>query len=120
MTLPQGSKTPQEIEAIGRVCHEANRAYCLFTGDEGLPSWGDLGESYKESTRVGVRNALAGNTSQQLHESWMKERAEQGWKFGRVLDRGAKIHPNLIPYDQLPETQRKKDALFLAVVNALK
>jgi len=31
-----------------------------------------------------------------------------------------KTHPALVPYEQLPEAVRKKDALFKAVVNALR
>jgi len=108
-----------EIEAIGRVCHEANRAYCTVVGDPALPSWDDLDESYRESTRVGVRAALAGTTPAQSHQSWLKERIGQGWVLGPVLDRQAKVHPNLVPYERLPEAQKRKDHLFVAVVRAL-
>ena len=102
-----------------RVCHEANRAFCHFTGDPGLPAWDELEESYRESTRVGVRHALAGSTPEASHESWMRERVAQGWVYGPVLDRVAKVHPNLRPYGELPKVQQTKDALFLAIVSAL-
>ena len=45
--------------------------------------------------------------------------AEQGWSYGPVHDPVAKLHPNMVPYDQLTPEQRQKDALFLAVVRAL-
>jgi len=106
-------------DAIGRVCHEANRAYCVFTGDPGLPAWDDLDESYRESTRAGVRAAVDGNTPEKSHEGWMTERLAAGWQHGPVLDRAAKIHPNLVPYDQLPDSQKRKDHLFVAIVRAL-
>src|SRR6266542_2528397 len=108
-----------DIDAIGRVCHEANRAYCTVVGDPGLPAWDDLDESYRESTRMGVRNALAGSTPKESHMSWLKERVGAGWVLGPKLDRQAKIHPNLVPYEQLPESQKRKDHLFVAVVRAL-
>ena len=108
------------VEAIGRVCHEANRAYCLIVGDPALPSWDELDETYRESTRIGVRNALGGATPEQSHESWTKERLAQGWRLGTPLDRAAKIHPNLVSYSELPEAQKRKDALFLAVVSVLR
>lgn len=50
----------------------------------------------------------------------MQERTEQGWVHGEVLDRPNKVHPHLVPYDQLPASQKKKDALFLAIVTALR
>ena len=107
------------VDTIGRVCHEANRAYCVVIGDPGLPAWDDLAESYRESTRVGVRHALSGNTPEQSHEGWMTERLGAGWIYGPTLDRAAKIHPNLVPYAQLPDAQKRKDHLFLAIVAVL-
>src|SRR5439155_16984621 len=108
-----------EIDAISRICHEANRAYCVVVGDPELPGWDDLETSYRESTRAGVRNALAGHTPEESHESWMKERIEAGWRLGPSLNRAAKVHPNLIPYDQLPEVQKGKDQLFIGIVRLL-
>jgi RyR domain len=107
------------IDEIAHACHAANSAYCRIVGDPSLPPWEDLDDSYKESGRKGVAYALEGHTPREQHESWMRERTAQGWVYGPVLDRAAKIHPNLIPYYDLPEAQRKKDALFQAVVAAL-
>lgn len=118
MTTLIGSE--KAIDAIGRVCHEANRAYCAILGDQALPAWDDLEPSYRNSTRAGVLKAIEGNTPQDSHASWMAERTAQGWVYGPTLDRAAKIHPNLVPYDQLPEAQKRKDDLFLGIVNALK
>jgi len=108
------------IASIASVCHAANCAYCVAVGDPTLPAWEDLEESYRESARVGVRFALQGGvTPAEQHESWRRERLAQGWTWGNVLDRAAKIHPNLVPYEDLPLIQRKKDALFQAIVRAL-
>src|SRR5213596_1533937 len=107
------------IDEIGRVCHEANRAYCIVVGDNVLVGWDELTEEYKESMRVGIMEVLKGNTPEMSHESWMKERLENGWKYGEKLNREAKIHPNLVPYNELPEKQKIKDHLFVNIVKAL-
>lgn len=111
------------IDAIARVCHEANRAYCHFTGDAAtspLPGWDDLEESYRQSTRVGVLHAIHGDDDPaSMHEAWVEERTAQGWKWGEVLDREKKIHPNLVDYGELPADQRRKDRLFGEIVKAL-
>jgi len=107
------------IDEIGRVCHEANRAYCIVNNDQALPEWDLLEESYRESTRIGVHAVLEGSTPKESHQNWMKERLYQGWKFGPVLDRERKVHPNLIPYDELPVNQKIKDHLFVNIVKAL-
>ncbi|SRR6266496_258352 len=107
------------IDEISRICHEANRAYCIVNDDSVLPSWDELTEDYRKSTRIGVQGVLHGNTPEKSHESWMKERVNQGWKFGEKLDRESKIHPNLIPYEQLPENQKVKNKLFISIVKIL-
>jgi hypothetical protein len=112
-------RTATEIDAIARVCHEANTAYCVTTGDPALPHWDELEETYRESSRSGVRLALDGVSPAAQHAGWAKERTLQGWVYGPVLDRAAKVHPCLVPYDRLPEAQQKKDALFQAIVAAL-
>lgn len=38
-----------------------------------------------------------------------------GWKYGEVYDREGKIHPDLVPYAQLGQLERDKDAVFVAL-----
>ena len=54
------------------------------------------------------------------HESWMKQKLEEGWKYGPVKDPERKEHHCIVPFDQLPREQQAKDFLFRAVVHALK
>ena len=41
------------------------------------------------------------------HDSWTRERAAQGWKFGSLRDEEKKEHPNLVPYAQLPDWEKQ-------------
>jgi hypothetical protein len=68
----------------------------------------------------GVALALTGATPEQLHESWLAQKASEGWVYGERKDSVNKTHPCLVPYGQLPADQQRKDALFQAVVQALK
>lgn len=106
------------IEACARAAHETNRAYCLALGDTSQPSWDDAPEWQRSSARNGVAGALAGNTPEQSHASWMREKSALGWCYGTVKDPDRKLHPCMVPYADLPEAQRAKDALYLAVVRA--
>lgn len=55
------------------------------------------------------------------HVRWVKEKIRMGWKFGKkgvdfktIEERNAKkVHNCLIPYDLLPEEDRKKDRLMI-------
>lgn len=109
------------VEAIAMVCHEANRAYCRALGDESQPAWENAPDWARESAINGVQFHLDNPLSSPIdsHENWMREKVEAGWVYGEVKDPEAKTHPCLLPYHALPEEQRLKDSLFIAVVRAL-
>lgn len=48
---------------------------------------------------------LARNT----HDTWAEERYAQGWKYGHNRDDKKKEHPCLVPYDDLPESEKVFD-----------
>ena len=109
-----------QIEDIARVAHEANRAWCYENGDDSQSRWDDAPAWQRESAREGVRFVLASPdaTAEASHDAWMRVKIADGWVYGEVKAE-AKTHPNLRPYAELPEFQRRKDALFLAIVRAL-
>ena len=43
------------------------------------------------------------------HERWMQEKLSDGWTYGPVRDDGKKIHPSILPFDQLSESEKEKD-----------
>lgn len=55
------------------------------------------------------------NSPEELHGSWMQAYLGMGWKHGEVYDRALKIHPDLVPYAQLGQLERDKDAVFVAL-----
>lgn len=49
--------------------------------------------------------------AENVHELWAKERLENGWKYGKERNDSLKTHPCLIPYDQLPESEKVYDQI---------
>jgi len=49
--------------------------------------------------------ALARNN----HDVWARGRELEGWKYGPARNDKAKEHPGLVPYDQLPESEKNVD-----------
>jgi RyR domain len=43
------------------------------------------------------------------HEVWAAQRMSDGWHYGPSRDDNAKRHPCLVPYDRLPESEKKYD-----------
>jgi len=44
-----------------------------------------------------------------VHEVWAQERLAGGWMFGPTRDDGAKKHPCLVSYEELPESEKEYD-----------
>jgi len=107
---------------IAQVAHEINKAYCESIGDNSQPSWEDAPEWQKSSAINGVKFHLDNPDAppSASHESWLKQKEEEGWKYGEVKDPEKKEHPCFVPYDQLPVSQRSKDYLFKQVIHSLK
>lgn len=106
---------------IAKICHEANRAYCDSLGDYSQQAWEFAPDWQRESAIKGVELHLGGtHTPADSHASWMKQKLDDGWKFGPVKDPAKKEHPCIVPYDQLPLEQRRKDLLFKNIVETFK
>ncbi len=58
---------------------------------------------------------LRSTSPEELHGSWMQAYYAMGWVYGEEYDRKAKIHPDLVPYAQLGQRERDKDAVFVAL-----
>jgi len=57
---------------------------------------------------------LAGNN----HDHWAQKRIAEGWHYGTKRNDTEKEHPDLVPYDRLPESEKEYDRK--TVVEALK
>lgn len=44
-----------------------------------------------------------------VHEVWAQNRINEGWTYGPVRDDARKEHPCLVPYEELPETEKEYD-----------
>jgi hypothetical protein len=109
----------EKIDACARATHEANRAYCLALGDESQLPWDSAPGWQRGSARIGVEGAINGATPEQSHESWLAVKAADGWRYGPTKDPEAKTHPCFVPYSELPEAQKAKDHVFVAVARAM-
>lgn len=108
-------------EQIAQVVHEAMSAYRAATGQDALPAWAEAEGWMRESTAAAVkfRRENPGAPDSAQHDQWAEEKRANGWTYAAVRDNDKKHHPMLIPYADLPEVERRKDALVGAVIDAL-
>jgi hypothetical protein len=110
--------TEQTILAAARAGHETNRVWCIAHGDDSQPRWEDAEEWQRESSVAGVVTVRQGGGPADQHQGWLNDKIGNGWVYGDVKDSDAKTHPCLVPYDELPEEQKIKDSIYIAVVQA--
>lgn len=44
-----------------------------------------------------------------IHEVWARQRISDGWRYGEKLDSENKLHPDLVPYEELTEGEKAYD-----------
>jgi len=47
--------------------------------------------------------------AENAHEIWAQQRLKDGWRLGPVRDDVRKLHPCLIPYSELPDSEKTYD-----------
>lgn len=53
--------------------------------------------------------ALTERIAENVHDVWAVGRIEQGWTYGSVRDDAKKETPCLVPYSELPESEKEYD-----------
>lgn len=70
-----------------------------------IPSPKDLSDVTLDASLAELIETLAA----EVHETWAKERYDSGWRYGEKRDDVKKEHPCLIPFEQLPESEKVYD-----------
>ena len=52
---------------------------------------------------------LSEKLAENTHEVWSETRMNDGWTYGEARDDEKKLHPCLIPYGDLPESEKEYD-----------
>ncbi len=80
--------------------------------------WSDREDDFRSQFLDVIERQCGENRSmspEELHGSWMQAYLTMGWVYGEVYDREKRIHPDLVPYAQLGQLERDKDAVFVAL-----
>lgn len=111
----------KHFEAVAQTVHEAIRAWGAAHGQTDIPCWDEAPEWMHKSTRESVLHVLKnrGMDGRTQHHLWMEEKVRDGWRYGPSKSEETKTHPLLVPFDELPEVEKKKDELVIAIVGAL-
>ena len=76
----------------------------------------DTSEAVLDTEHFKLIEVLAKNT----HEIWAQQRLADGWQYGPQRDDTLKQHPGLVPYEDLPDSEKEYDRrITLEVIKAL-
>lgn len=94
----------------------------MTLGDFTQPLWGSAPRWHILSAIDGVNFHLSNPDADDAatHNNWLAQKEREGWKYGPVKDPEKKEHHCMVPFTELPIEQQKKDALFRAIVHALR
>ena len=57
----------------------------------------------------GDLSKLTERLAENAHDNWAARRMGEGWTYGPQRDDAAKKHPDLIPYADLPDSEKEYD-----------
>jgi len=53
--------------------------------------------------------SLIEQLARHTHDVWASGRIAEGWTYGPERDDAAKTHPDLVPYEELPDAEKEYD-----------
>ena len=99
--------------------YEGARLAAIAAGAPIVPApWNDREEPFREQFYEVIERQCGEQRSrspEELHGSWMQAYFAMGWVYGPEYSREAKTHPDLVPYADLGQLERDKDAVFVAL-----
>lgn len=109
------------VAIIAMACHAANKGICEANGDFSQKSWDEAEDWQKESAVRGVNYVIEhpDATPEMQHQAWCNDKLADGWVFGPEKNPEKKEHHCLVPYSELPASQRIKDIVFTNICKTL-
>jgi hypothetical protein len=74
-----------------------------------VPHTIDTSNIHLNEKLINLVDFLAKNT----HENWSNERIKKGWRYGQKRNDIKKEHPCLVPYEELPESEKEHDRIVV-------
>ena len=73
----------------------------------------DFGHPFEYDITIdeGARDVLHQAMERQYHNRWIQEKMQEGWRYGLNLDLLERTHPAMRPWDDLPDSYKRRRAI---------
>lgn len=105
--LPEEEKEKNRRQADRMLLVLREAGYCV----EPLWDWGAAALTFEENTSD-VDDEVT-RMAKKEHELWCEEQRTNGWRHGPRKNPAAKTHPDLVDWQDLPETEREKNKAYI-------
>lgn len=106
-------------ERRAEFVYNAARLAAMASGAPIVPvPWVEREEAFRKQFLAVIDRQCGDQRSkspEELHGSWMQAYFAMGWVYGEQYSRENKTHPDLVPYADLGQLERDKDAVFVAL-----
>ncbi len=104
-------------ERRAKFVYDAARLAAIAAAAPVIPvPWTDREQDFKTQFLEVIERQSGEQRSsspEELHGSWMQAYLSMGWKYGEKHDPENRVHPDLVPYEQLGQLEKDKDAVFV-------
>ena len=110
---------PELVERRAEFVYNAARLAAVASKAPIVPvPWCEREEAFRQQFLKVIERQCGEQRSrspEELHGSWMQAYFAMGWVYGDTYNRESKVHPDLVPYADLGQLERDKDAVFVAL-----
>ena len=68
---------------------------------------------------IDASSFITGKSPEEVHEVFVSRLTTDGWTYGQEINREAKKHPRLVPWNKLTPQQRSREVVFAGVVRVM-
>jgi len=108
-------------ESRARFVYEGARLHAIQLECPVIPkAWEEREEEFTTQFVELIDDLCSGKREfqdfEEAHDSWTKKYLEMGWVYGKEYDPENKVHPDIVPYNELDLKEKVKDEVFLRLV----